>query len=157
MVTEDAPDDTTATLGAVSGDTSPQEWTVTDDGIAELADDHPATLSEALVLYDQTQSEWDRRQVHQLKQIEAVFLYWASHWQHSNDELAHRGAVILRAGKHAPDVERVYGVRLDPAGVGAYLELTAGTENTVAATPVPVRKRPAPRRKTARKTTGSTS
>ena len=99
---------------------SGQEWD--DATLAELKkahhDDPPTVVA---VAYPVTQSAWDRRQVHQLRQIEAVAAYWRANWNRPDTILTSRAAVILRAEPDADDTERRLGVRTDPAGAQAYL------------------------------------
>jgi hypothetical protein len=116
------------TLPAIPGRhrDAPQEWD--DDTLADLKADtttpepEPEPETEpTTVAYPLTQSAWDRRQVHQLRQVEAVTGYWRANWNRPDAILATRSAVILRAEPGADDAERLHGVRTDPASAQAYL------------------------------------
>jgi hypothetical protein len=152
------PHDTLPAIPAITGRhrDAPQEWD--DVTLADLKADtgtpepepEPEDVAEAAaVAYPLTQSAWDRRQVHQLRQVEAVTGYWRANWNRPDAILATRSAVILRAEPGADDAERLFGVRTDPASAQAYLAepLPEGAGRT--ALPAGTKRKPPRKRATA--------
>jgi hypothetical protein len=125
-------DDTLPAIPATDWD--PQDWD--DDTLASLKRDPEP--SRELVLHGYTQTAWDRRKVHQLRQVEKVLDYLQTHLSQETGEATARGAVILLAEPGAGELERTLGVRPTPEGIAAYLAQSPAAAPTIAAPAKPV-------------------